>query len=147
MYQNIGEKIKFYAIGIAVFGIITCVIIGIAIIRTEAPMSGLAVIVFGSLGAWIASWFLYGYGELIETVSDIASELVYIRQNHQQSSEVQEQNRAVGHIQNKMSKPMNLHEIARKKEAEVKEEKWICPKCGDKNNIGKMQCTSCGHYK
>jgi len=150
MYQNIGEKIKFYAIGIAVFGIITCVIIGIVFIRTEEAMRGLAIIVFGSLGAWVASWFLYAYGELIENVSGIASEVACIRQNYQQNREnnvVQNQNRVAVHTQNKINKPMNLHEIVRKKESEVKEEKWFCPKCGDKNNIGKIQCASCGYYR
>lgn len=97
MYQNIGEKIKFYAVGIAVLGIITCVSIGVALIMTEAAIGGLAVMVFGSLGAWAVSWILYGYGELIENVSDIAAELACIRQNNQQNKEnnvIQNQKRA-----------------------------------------------------
>lgn len=88
MFDNIGGKIKGLAKFVTWVGIITSVIAGIAMIssgggyyRYENPMvlPGLAVIVFGSLGAWTGSFLLYGFGELIEQAISINSSLHIIK--------------------------------------------------------------------
>ena len=81
MYNNIGGKICGLARFFAVIGIITSVIAGIVLMSNAryggAIMSiyGLLVMTIGSVIAWIASWCLYGFGELISKADDINDRL------------------------------------------------------------------------
>lgn len=73
MYDNIGEKIKglakFFAI---VLGIGLAILGGyIMSIDEELILPGLIVFIVGPLIAWISSWLIYGFGELIEKTSAI----------------------------------------------------------------------------
>lgn len=156
MFENIGAKIKALAVGIMVIGIILYILIGIIVMfigigEEEGGMIliGFLIMALGTLIAWISSWFLYGYGELIDKVSKMEAKLPNMEQNYQiwSSAAASPQGNPNMPIPKKASQTMNLHEIARKMDLEVKEEKWICPKCGSKNNVGKMQCSSCGYYK
>ncbi len=70
MYENIGGKIKGLAKGTAILGIIGSIIGGIAFITEELVLIGIFVLVFGSLGAWMSTWLIYGFGELIETAQE-----------------------------------------------------------------------------
>lgn len=72
MYTNIGAKIKGLAKFIAYVGIAGSVITSFILIGGEAIGTGLGVLVGGSLISWIGSWFMYGFGELIEKTTDIA---------------------------------------------------------------------------
>ena len=50
-------------------------ILGIFLAISMAPIGilvGIVVFLIGSLIAWISSWLIYGYGELIDKMSDIA---------------------------------------------------------------------------
>ena len=76
MYDNIGRKIKDLAR--TVFYIVTflslCMAIG-NILSDPGVISiflSIALIIFVPLAAWISSWVLYGFGELIEKVCVIA---------------------------------------------------------------------------
>lgn len=75
MYNNIGRKIKglsiaFYIIGAAVPAIIGCIMIAS---DSDLVTAGFIVIVVGCIAAWISSWLLYGFGELIENTGHIAA--------------------------------------------------------------------------
>ena len=64
MFDNIGNKIKnlvktIYAIELVIF-----VILGIAL----APVGGILLVPVGIFIAWISSFILYGYGELIDNL-------------------------------------------------------------------------------
>ncbi|MDR0325997.1 MAG: zinc ribbon domain-containing protein [Oscillospiraceae bacterium] len=71
MYNNIGAKIKVLAQVIAWLGIISGVIAG-AVIMSESVGVGFGVMIGGALMSWISSWFMYGFGELIEQTTRIA---------------------------------------------------------------------------
>ena len=103
MFNNIGAKIKGLAKVLTWLGIIVSVIAGFTVIFSgnllsgvlgslnsyggynsygyNAPRgvsggmvaAGIAVMVFGSLFAWIGSFLLYGFGHLIENSDKIAS--------------------------------------------------------------------------
>ena len=73
MFTNVGGKIKTLASVIAWAGIIGCVITGLVMVCRRMVMPGLALAVGGALGSWIVAFNLYGYGELIESNSLIAS--------------------------------------------------------------------------
>lgn len=74
-YENIGDKIKGLAHLIFVVEAIAAVITGIALIFSDEDMIlyGLLVIVIGPIMAWVSSWLLYGFGQLIENSDIIAA--------------------------------------------------------------------------
>jgi len=80
MYKNIGVKIKFLAQVIAVAGVFGSALIGFILIgqganayNGEALVGwGVGVLLGGSLVSWIGSWFMYGFGELIQKTTEIA---------------------------------------------------------------------------
>ena len=81
MFENIGEKIKMSAKVLCWVGIIVSVVYGIVyMVSTEFWDFGIIyffisvlIMVVGSLLSWVSSLGLYGFGELVDNVSDIAS--------------------------------------------------------------------------
>lgn len=74
MYSDIGKKIKGLAIACFIIEAIGAVIAGIVLLfegYTSAVFYGLLSITFGPFVAWVSSWLLYGFGELIDKVCDI----------------------------------------------------------------------------
>ena len=59
--------------GEAPVGIVLSILAGIVMMAASEDLIliGLLVAVVGSLGSWIGSWFVYGFGELIETTKRI----------------------------------------------------------------------------
>ncbi|PKM38958.1 MAG: hypothetical protein CVV04_11555 [Firmicutes bacterium HGW-Firmicutes-9] len=79
MFNSIGTKIKVAAKVITWIGIIGSIIAGIIIISIGLYNEnggllgiGFGILLGGSFISWISSWFIYGYGELIEKTSEIA---------------------------------------------------------------------------
>jgi len=81
MWDNISEKIKILAKVIAWLGIISSVIGGIILISQGVKinhnswngsggglfiLSGIGTLIVGPILSWIGSFFMYGFGELIE---------------------------------------------------------------------------------
>ena len=73
MYDNIGGKIKGLATTIFIVQAVLTVIAGLGIMAAgdEMILIGLLVMVLGPFSAWISSWLLYGFGELIDTACAI----------------------------------------------------------------------------
>lgn len=71
MYENIGSKIKVLTKTIFVIEAIAAVIIGFVLINRDLGLLGSIVMSIGTLMAWISSFVMYGYGEIIEKVSSI----------------------------------------------------------------------------
>lgn len=74
MYDNIGGKIKGLAKATFIVEAIAAVITGIALMDSDDDMFPvvLLVMVVGPIVAWVSSWLLYGFGELIDKTCDIA---------------------------------------------------------------------------
>lgn len=77
MYDNIGGKIKGLAMVTFMLEMIAAIIIGLIIIiqgidyeENMIPI-GFLIMVVGPLVAWISSWLLYGFGELIAKTCEI----------------------------------------------------------------------------
>ncbi len=71
MFNNIGKKIKAFAIFFASIGFIISLIAGITLLFDSG--FGILIIIIGCLGSWISSIFFYGFGELIENSNIIVS--------------------------------------------------------------------------
>lgn len=77
MYKNIGKKIKILATISFVLNSIGFIIGGIVFMTDVhgtalASITGIAIILFGPIVAWIGSWLVYGFGELIDKTAEIA---------------------------------------------------------------------------
>lgn len=72
LYDNIGKKIKDLAKGIFIIEAIGAIITGFVFfcIDEEFILYGLLILVFGPIVAWVGSWILYAFGELVEKTSD-----------------------------------------------------------------------------
>ena len=75
MFTNIGEKIKGLAKVACVIEAVALVITGMVFIVSgdaEKPLIGFCIMTVGPILAWVSSWLLYGFGELIEKTCEIA---------------------------------------------------------------------------
>lgn len=72
LYENIGSKIKNWVKWIFVIEAIGAVITGLVLLFTDEDLIsyGLLTLVFGPFIAYIGSWILYAFGELVEKTSD-----------------------------------------------------------------------------
>ena len=74
MFSNIGHKIQVLAKVVCWVGIIAAVISGIIIMasgyRGSGVLPGVLTMILGPLGAWVGSFMLYGFGELILSNGD-----------------------------------------------------------------------------
>lgn len=66
MFDNIGGKIKALAEVVCILGIILSIIGGFIIIAENSGLLGFMFMVIGSLGSWVSSFTLFGFGQLIE---------------------------------------------------------------------------------
>ena len=73
MFSNIGGKIQGVAKVVCWGGIIVSILAGIIMIMIDdhLALAGLLSAVVGSVGSWVSSLFLYGFGELIVKVTEI----------------------------------------------------------------------------
>lgn len=74
MYKNIGKKIKVLAKIIFCIEAVLFVVIGLAALASDA-VAGVFLLLLGPVFAWASSWILYGFGELIENVKEIAERM------------------------------------------------------------------------
>lgn len=74
MYDNISEKIKILAKAEFIGLSIIMFIVGLVIMNQDEDMvlTGFIVMAAGILAAWMYSWLIYGFGELIEKACEIA---------------------------------------------------------------------------
>jgi len=131
MYENIGGKIKSVAVGTFIVEAIVAVFSGVAIIFSgELVLIGLLVIIFGPLGAWVSSFLLYGFGELIERVCYISHHIgnpsnnseEYIPTSYEDAAEYNHRH--------------NLYNVSNKRKA--------CSKCGNIVTERDTKCRCCG---
>ena len=138
MFENVGGKLQVLAKINMVIGIIASIVGGI-VVWVESWELGflyfLLIAVFGSLGAYISSLFLYAFGELVsnsstlgdlvDNSSHIMEDVAFMRQNSEKPVQKEMPNRNAG------------------KPATVKNE-ISCPKCGTRQPNDRPVCLWCG---
>ena len=73
MFNNIGKKLKTLAVVIFILECLGGLIGGIIIIsETYEEEIGVIMLIVTPIVAWISSWFLYGYGEIIDKLQEIS---------------------------------------------------------------------------
>ena len=76
MFSNIGGKIKKLAVVLCILGMVASVVCAVFCFvnsgrRQDLTLTGVLILVAGCLASWIGSFFVYGFGELIEKVTSI----------------------------------------------------------------------------
>lgn len=128
MFRNIGRKIKnlvavffWVAVGAGlIYGIVTCVLTGSAL--------ALLIPVEIFLVAGLASYFLYGFGELVDCTQHNA---YYLEEIYKNMSKNGNQNMVTG--QQPQGRPQQLSAAG-----------WECPECKKVNSGEATFCVSCG---
>ena len=74
LYGNIGGKIKTLAFVWAIIQAVGAFITGILLMADDEDLIpvGLLIALLGPVVAWVMTWLLYGFGELIEKTCEIA---------------------------------------------------------------------------
>jgi len=147
MYDNIGRKIKGLAKAIFIVLGISMAITGIVImcIDEDLILYGVLTLILGPILAWISSWLLYGFGEIIDKLCDIEhntrmimkpSELKKVRNHHESETKKAETAK---------------RELKKQKEAIAEEENAViieCPDCGEElffdKELSHAECPYCG---
>lgn len=124
MFDNIGEKTKIFAKSICWIGIILSVCCGVLIMAYDGVLAGLLVILAGPLIAWVNSFLIYGFGQLIENSDTII----------QQNKQILEQKSATD--------PKDCEAQTESKDRNLFVHKWRCDSCG--NIISSNPCPDCG---
>ena len=77
MYDKISDKIKASALVLAIIESIVSVIAGITILRNDSDMAFLCIVlvIVAPIVAFLFSFLIYGFGELIEKVNYIADNI------------------------------------------------------------------------
>ena len=72
MYNDIGGKIKRLAKATFIVEAISSVITGFVLFLESEDLLYLLILVGGPIVAWVSSWLLYGFGEIIDKLCEIA---------------------------------------------------------------------------
>ena len=75
MYKNIGKKIKGLAVATFIITAVASFIGAIGLLLGESEellIWGIVLMIMGPVLAWVSSWLIYGFGELIEKTTEIA---------------------------------------------------------------------------
>ena len=71
LYENIGGKIKSFAKASFVVEAIGAIITGLVLLVDTEEVIYLLVLLGGPIVAWVSSWLLYGFGEIIDRLCAI----------------------------------------------------------------------------
>lgn len=77
MFSNIGNKIKTLAVVMCIISMSFSVISGLVMIGTDDDLilPGIFIMLLGCLFSWLSSFFMYGFGELVDTNQRLADAL------------------------------------------------------------------------
>lgn len=162
MFDNIGGKIKVFAIVSFILGIIASIVFGIICIvlgnqissnsygaekeaGTELVTYGITFLITGCIGSWLGSLTTYGFGELIE-------------QNQIQTTLLQNINRNLNNSPNSApvntpnSAPVNTPPQSQRKLPSTRSKTIAngqvrCENCTETYSISEPRCPFCGHQK
>lgn len=132
MYDNIGEKIKGLAKVMFIVEAIAAVIGGLVLLVDKFLAIGLLTLFLGPVVAWVSSWLLYGFGELIDNACIIAANT---RASKKESTTFNTDNNTI----NKMEGAKPFFKSIPVNQTSTRQQ---CPHCGE--TITSKICAMCG---
>ena len=91
LYENIGGKIKVLAVITFFIEAIGAFIYGVVLVCDEQAGIGMLTLLLGPIIAYVASWFLYGLGELIESNCETRDVVLELLRNQKRNPTKQEE--------------------------------------------------------
>ncbi len=171
LYENIGVKIKNWAKWIFIVEAIGAVITGIALAVNEDALY-IFIAIGGPIVAWVGSWILYAFGELVEDIHALRynSTINNIDKNVQLLATpiIKEAEEKAKREAEEKAKRKAEEKVKREAEEKAKIQKqsfnesytpekhgeneiyntfWTCGKCKKTNLISRNDCWSCGNPK
>ena len=150
MYDNIGEKIRGLAKAVFIVEAIVAVIAGMVLCTADDAfiLEGLLTLFCGPIVAWVSSWILYAFGELVEDVHAVRDKISPVFKPIVKNDTEQKQpqtkinpnvtNKETPTFQKSIETNSNCTEVPQQnisqKEAEAKKEAreaLPCPECGE----------------
>ncbi len=83
LFDNIGAKIKTLAKWTFIVEAVSAIITGITLLFDEYILAGLLTLFCGPIVAWVSSWILYGFGELVESTCTLRQQNAELRRIEQ----------------------------------------------------------------
>lgn len=143
MFKNIGGKIRVWAMFMCWVGIIVSVLVGGSFIcygigldpdraifmgdKTSGILTGVLILLAGSLASWIGSFVLYGFGQLVE--------------------KTEENNQYLCALVNAGEVSRDVYNDFFSKHPAAPSTTWVCKKCGTVNPLSRASCKNCGEYR
>lgn len=147
MYTDIGEKIQILAKWIFTVETIGAIVTGIILLADEYILAGLLTLFCGPIFAWISTWILYAFGQLVEDIHDIndqTSKVYNISQNVQILAQPMIDAKAKQAKKEEDEKAKREAQEKTKKASETKENApYWCGKCGHDGPYDE-NCPMCG---
>ncbi len=149
MFDNIGDKIKALAVVTTVIGIVTSVISGLVLLFSDMVLVGFLTMILGSLSAWVGSFVLYGFGELIEQQTNAAAfsaKIVNLLSRDLPKNGVNSSSNATPASE---EKGYSLSQMAQQRSVQSMKgsDFWVCKSCKTKNDAFALYCKNCGQFK
>lgn len=147
MFGNIGSKIKSLAKIVCWIGIVVFTILGLVSIG-DTPVLGLLIVILGSLCSWIGSFFVYGFGELIEKTTEIAENT---RSGNTKNKNTSNNYNEIKSNNNHQTKKVSYPDVHIKNDDgenfdyETSMPKTTCPSCGTQHDFDYPKCPNCGY--
>lgn len=153
LYEDIGGKIKNLAKWIFVIEAGIAVIAGFFLLE-ENTWAGLLALIGGPLVAWISSWILYAFGQIVEDVHAM-------RNKEGTTTEVKAKREAEASAKREIEERTQLQEKSKSQKFELSDDgytniehsdddyiEFSCPNCGEKlsflKNETDAKCPECG---
>ena len=161
MFDNIGEKIKTLAKVLCWIGIIASVVGAIALWAQNSRYYntialGFGVLIGGAVGSWIGSFFMYGFGELIEETMltrQVNTLILKELQNQKEPTKtpaaklVQVQIPVAKPVQKQKTEETSVVQAVPPVAKKIEITGWTCPKCNFFNTASKDKCSLCSYSK
>ena len=154
MFDNIGGKIKTLALVITIIWMVASCIFGFALLCSGAVLGGILAAGLGCLSAWIGSFLLYGFGELIEqqtTSNAYSAQIVNLL-----SRQVNNTNYGTGRATQTTATKTTVggagtsyqqRNTNQSQQMNRGSSFWICKSCNTQNASVNLYCKNCGQYK
>ena len=152
MYDNIGGKIKGLAKGTFIVETIAAIIGGIVLLVDEFIGLGLLTLFCGPVVAWVSSWLLYGFGELICETSEAKEELMEINRNiyimaepmiaKKDEADRQARKEAIERAKQEAIEKVRKTHLTNQAHTTDNKDAWVCS-CGYHNSGWRNECGNC----
>ena len=147
MFENAGSKIKVLAWILFIVGIISTLVCALVFGRTVDRWGDtkfnfglfIAILAGGVLSSFISSLFLYAFGDIADNIQHIA------KSTEETARAVQAATKAK--VIEQPSMPSSNPKPFYSNSNATLGDRWVCKKCGTKNDKSAMYCKDCGEYK